>query len=244
MQLYYTQIGGSMRGKLIVIEGTDCSGKETQSNRLYDALKNAGMKVAKTGFPQYDTPTGRIVGGPYLGKGYICDGWFPEGAINVDPKVAALYYAADRKYNIGKINALLDNGVNVILDRYSYSNMAHQGGKIEDKQERFEMYDWLDKLEFDLLELPHADIKVFLHMPLRFSIELGKHRTEALDQHEASEDHLRNAERAFLEIADRYGFYTIECADEDVRSRDDIEKDVVSYVMDEINKTDIKNYKI
>ena len=223
-----------MRGKLIVIEGTDCSGKETQSNRLYEALINEGMSVAKMSFPQYDTPTGKIVGGPYLGKSYICEGWFPEGATNVDPKVAALFYAADRKYNIGKINELLDNGTNVILDRYSYSNMAHQGGKIEDKDKRFEMYDWLDKLEFDLLELPHADIKIFLHMPLEFSIMLGKNREEKLDQHEADPNHLRNAERAFLEIASRYGFKTIECADENVRSRDDISKDVISYVMNEL----------
>ena len=231
-----------MKGKLIVIEGTDCSGKETQSNKLMEYLKKNGYSVEKLSFPQYDTPTGKIVGGPYLGKSYICDGWFPEGAINVDPKVASLYYAADRKYNIGKINDLLNQGVNVILDRYIYSNMAHQGGKIIDKDERTEMYDWLEKLEFDLLELPHADIKIFLHMPLKFSIELGKNRTEALDQHEASEDHLRSAERAYLELADRYGFKTIECANEEVRSRDDIFKDVISYVVDEISKNDIRNY--
>ena len=55
---------------------------------------------------------------------------------------------------------LLDNGYNVILDRYIYSNMAHQGGKIEDKQERYEMYNWLDKLEFELLNLPRPDITI------------------------------------------------------------------------------------
>ena len=223
-----------MKGKLIVIEGTDCSGKETQTNFLLESLKNDGIKVEKFSFPQYDTPTGKIVGGPYLGKSYICDGWFSEGAANVDPKVASLYYAADRKYNIGKINELLDNGVNVILDRYIYSNMAHQGGKIEDDSKRKEMYDWLEKLEFDLLELPHADIKIFLHMPLKFSIELGKNRDEALDQHEADPKHLENAERGYLEIASRYNFKTIECANESVRSREDISKDVISYVKENL----------
>ena len=223
-----------MRGKLIVIEGTDCSGKETQSNRLYDALTNEGIEVEKFSFPQYDTPTGKIVGGPYLGKSYICEGWFSEGASNVDPKVASLYYAADRKYNIGKINELLDNGVNVILDRYIYSNMAHQGGKISDDKKRNEMYDWLEKLEFDLLELPHADIKIFLHMPLKFSIELGKNRAEALDQHEADPKHLENAEKGYLEIASRYNFKIIECAYDTVRSREDISKDVISYVKDNL----------
>ena len=223
-----------MKGKLIVIEGTDCSGKETQSNRLYDVLTNEGIEVEKFSFPQYNTPTGKIVGGPYLGKSYICDGWFSEGASNVDPKVASLYYAADRKYNIGKINELLNNGVNVILDRYIYSNMAHQGGKIIDDKKRNEMYDWLEKLEFDLLELPHADIKIFLHMPLKFSIELGKNRAESLDQHEADPKHLENAEKGYLEIAKRYNFKVIECATDTVRSIEDISKDVISYVKENL----------
>ena len=223
-----------MRGKLIVVEGTDCSGKETQTNKLLDYLKEKNIAVEKFSFPMYDTPTGKIVGGPYLGKSYISSGWFSEGAINVDPMVASLYYAADRKYNIGKINELLDKGVNVILDRYIYSNMAHQGGKIEDAEKRTAMYDWLEKLEFELLGLPHADIKIFLHMPLKFSIELGKNRTEALDEHEADPRHLENAERAFLELASRYNFKTIECANETVRTREDISKDVIDYVANEL----------
>ena len=88
-----------MKGKIIVIEGTDCSGKETQSKKLEEYLKQSGKKCKSFYFPNYESPTGKIVGGPYLGKDYICDGWFDEGAINVDPKVASLYYAADRKYN-------------------------------------------------------------------------------------------------------------------------------------------------
>ena len=155
-----------MRGKLIVIEGTDCSGKETQSNLLLEKLLADNIAVEKKSFPMYDTPTGKIVGGPYLGKEYICDGWFDEGAVNVEPKVAALYYAADRRYNLPKINELLDQGINIILDRYVYSNMAHQGGKIYDMNERMNMYAWLDVLEFKLLELPKPDIAIFLHMPM------------------------------------------------------------------------------
>ena len=85
-------------GKIILIEGTDCSGKETQSKMLIDALKEEGYQVESFDFPHYDSPTGRIIGGPYLGKKEICDGWFPEGAANVDAKVASLYYAADRRY--------------------------------------------------------------------------------------------------------------------------------------------------
>ena len=104
-------------GKLIVVEGTDCSGKETQTNLLIEKLKSNGIKVKKYSFPNYNSPTGRIIGGPYLGKDYICEGWFSEGASNVDAKVSSLYYAADRKYNIGVIEKDLKNGYNVVLDR-------------------------------------------------------------------------------------------------------------------------------
>lgn len=218
-------------GKIIVIEGTDCSGKETQSNLLIEKLKNDGVRIEKFSFPNYNSPTGKIIGGPYLGKSYICDGWFPEGAPNVDPKVSALYYAADRLYNIDKIKFLLDNGVNVILDRYVYSNMAHQGGKLSDKSERLEMYNWLDNLEFNLLDLPRPDIGVFLHMPYELSLSLKKSRVEDLDQNEMDKNHLINAENAFLELANKYDFYTIECnSGERIRTIEEINFDLYKYV--------------
>lgn len=199
-----------IKGKLIVIEGTDCSGKETQSKLLLKRLREDDIKVEELSFPMYNTPTGKIVGGPYLGKESITNGWFDEGATNVDPKVASLYYAADRKYNINKVTELLDNGINVILDRYVYSNMAHQGGKIDDTDERMNMYAWLDVLEFKLLELPRADISLFLHMPLKATLELRKNRTE-LDQAEMDVDHLRKAENAYLELSNIYKWTKIEC---------------------------------
>ena len=226
-----------MCGKLIVIEGTDCSGKETQTKLLVEKLNRTNIKCERFSFPMYDSPTGKIVGGPYLGKEYISEGWFPEGAINVDPKVASLYYAADRKYNINKIIDLINNGVNVILNRYSYSNLAHQGGKIKDKEERFKMYDWLDKLEFDLLELPHADIKVFLHMPYEAALVLKMNREEGMDQHESSREHLIAAENAYLEIASIYNFKTIECNNgEEPRKIEDINDELYNYIKYELNK--------
>ena len=95
-----------MRGKLILIEGTDCSGKETQANKLLEYLNNEGIETVKIGFPDYESPTGKIIGGPYLGKEYICPGWFPEGAVNVSPKVSALYYGADFLYHLSMINEI------------------------------------------------------------------------------------------------------------------------------------------
>lgn len=226
-----------MKGKLIVLEGTDCSGKETQSNLLIEALKQHNISVEKLGFPMYDTPTGKIVGGPYLGKEYICDGWFSEGANNVEPKVAALYYAADRKYNIPKIKALLERGVHVILDRYVYSNMAHQGGKIIDTDERMNMYAWLDVLEFKLLELPKPDIAIFLHMPYEEAMELKKNRPEKADQHESSPEHLKHAENAYLELAQTYKWKTIECVNQvGIKTIPEIHEEVLDYVLKEIQK--------
>ena len=200
-----------MRGRIIVIEGTDCSGKETQTSLLVQKLKRDGQHVERFSFPNYDSPTGMIVGGPYLGKSDISDGWFPEGAINVDPHVAALYYAADRKYNIKYINDLLDNGTDVILDRYVESNMAHQGCKIQDKDERLKLYKWLDTLEYGLLELPKPDLTIFLHMPYKMVLELKKGRI-GHDQHEDSLIHLKTSEEAYLELADMMNQNVVNCA--------------------------------
>ena len=225
-----------MKGKLIVIEGTDCSGKETQM--LIKRLKKEKIKCSTLSFPMYDTPTGRIVGGPYLGKSYICEGWFPEGAPNVDPKVASLYYAADRRYHMDKINKLLNRGINVILDRYSYSNFAHQGGKLKNKNERIDMYKWLDTLEFSLLELPQADIRIFLHMPYKVACTLKKDRAEKPDQHEASKKHLLLAEKTFKEVADLYNFKYIKCnKGSEPRKIEDINNELYEFVYNYLNTT-------
>ena len=125
-----------MKGKLIVIEGTDCSGKETQSNLLVENLNRLGKKTEKYCFPRYTSPTGKIIAGPYLGKPDYGEGYFKEGASNVDPKVASLYFAADRKYNIHEIQEKLDKGINVVVDRYIDSNLAHQASKISSEKER------------------------------------------------------------------------------------------------------------
>lgn len=220
-----------MQGKLIVIEGTDCSGKETQSKKLIKRLKENNICVEQLSFPMYDTPTGQIVGGPYLGKEYFGPGWFPEGADKVEPKVAALYYAADRRYNMDKINQLLNEGTHVILDRYVYSNMAHQGGKIIDTDERMNMYAWLDILEFKLLELPKPDIALFLHMPYEESLILKEGRKELPDELECNETHLRQAENSYLELASVYKWEKIECASNgQIHSIDEIHEEIYTYV--------------
>lgn len=226
-----------MRGRLIVIEGTDCSGKETQSKKLIEHLNSKGRIAKYYSFPMYDTPTGKIIGGPYLGKSYICEGWFPETAPNVDPKVSSLYYAADRLYNIPKIIEELDNGVDVVLDRYFYSNMAHQGGKLKTKRERNSMYNWLYKLEVGFLKLPIPDVRIFIHMPYQASNILKKDRVEAADQLEANIEHLKKAERDYIEIANKFDFKIIECVTnnknitkESIKSIESINEEINKYI--------------
>lgn len=218
-----------MAGKIIVIEGTDCSGKETQTKLLEERLKSKGMKCIKFDFPMYDTPTGRIVSA-YLGRNEELGGIFPEGASNVDPYVSCLYYAADRKYNIAKALKYLEDDYYVLLNRYTTSNLAHQGSKIHDKDERFNMYQWIDKLEYWLLKLPKPDKTIFLHMPYEFSCELQKNRVY-LDEAEKSPEHLQQAELAYIELSELYNWDKVECVkDGKLRTVEDIGDEVLGIV--------------
>lgn len=229
-----------MRGKLIVIEGTDCSGKETQAKLLEKKLKAQNIQAQHLSFPNYDTPTGKIIGTCYLGREELCDkylngenGWFKEGASNVDCLVSSLYYAADRKYNIEKIENLLNSGINVILDRYTFSNMAHQGGKIATQEKRFQFFKKIELLEFELLELPKPDLVVLLYVPYQITMELEKNRGESLDQNEKDKHHLRKAEQTYLELKALYHFKMIECTkDKKMRSIEEINEELEMKVKD------------
>ena len=159
------------RGKIIVIEGTDCSGKETQTKLLVEKLENIGKKVKRISFPMYDTPTGKIIGACLLGKPDMCNnlfkeehGFFPEGGGNVDSLAAIDLYAADRRYNLPKINKLLEEGYIIIIDRYVASNMAHRGGLLERKEDRLKIYKKIELLEYEINELPRPDKTIFLYL--------------------------------------------------------------------------------
>lgn len=219
--------------KIIVIEGTDCSGKETQSKMLLERLNKEGLSSIYMTFPAYQTPTGKIVGGSYLGKESIGPCLFPEGAVNVDAKVASLYYAADRLYNKPVIEENLLNN-NLIIDRYVESNMAHQGSKIMDKEKRYEMYNFLSSLEYDLLKLPRPDITIFLYMPYEQACILKKNRTE-LDQHELNPEHLKHAEECYLELSKLHNYVKIDCVKDGViRTKEDINNEIYEIVKKEI----------
>ncbi len=130
----------------------------------------------------------------------------------------------------------MNQGYVVILDRYTSSNQAHQGSKIHDKDERFNMYQWIDKLEYWLLKLPKADYTIFLHVPCAFTKDLMKNR-KFLDEHEKSLDHLKNAEDAYLELAGLYNWKSIECiSDGKMRSKEEISDEIFNYISSNGNK--------
>ncbi len=217
-------------GKLIVIEGTDCSGKATQSILLKERLLKEGYKCVLFSFPVYDSPTGKIVGGSCFGKPEIGPSFFGDEIINLDPKIATLYFAADRRYNIKDVLKYLEKDYYVILDRYTTSNLAHQGGKIRNKEERFKMYKWIEELEYNLLELPKPDITIFLYVPFKYTKILSAKR-EYLDVLEKDENYIKNSEKAYIELANMYNWKTITCIkNNDLRSIEDIGNDIFNFI--------------
>ncbi len=223
------------KGKLIVIEGTNCIGKETQSKLLVKNLKKEGYKAINFSFPNYKSPTGKIIGDAYLGKNG--QSFFSEGSANVNPKISSLYYAADRLYNIDIINKYLEDGFIVVLNRYVESNMAYEGGKIKDIKARNMMYEWLDNLEFVLLELPRPDLVIYLYLPYEYVLKIKNQRGEP-----TNEDILRMSEIAYFELAEIYEYHKINCLkDNNIRSINDIANEInktvkINLEMDENNE--------
>ena len=226
------------KGKIIVIEGTDGSGKETQSKKLYEYFKSIGKKVAYFSFPMYETATGKIVGGPYLGKGEICESYFFEGSSKVDPLVSSLYYAADRRYNfLNTINDEIKKNDIIILDRYTTSNMGHQAGKAKDEEEFFKIINFIETVEYDLCELPIPDEVIFLHMPSRASVDLRKDR-KFTDGNESDFNHILKAEEAYVKLARLKNWEYINCLKNsiyndvnDIKSIDEIHEEIKKLVL-------------
>lgn len=211
------------KGKLIVIEGTDCSGKQTQTDLLIKNLKKSGFKAISFSFPNYDSPTGKIISDTYLDNN---NSYFKEGIENVNPKISSLYYAADRVYNIKLINEYLEKDYIVVLNRYVESNMAFQGGKIKDIKLRNMMYEWLDNLEFVLLDLPRPDLVLFLYLPYEYVCTLKEKRGKKVNVNT-----LRMAEIAYQELASIYEYQKINCyKNNEFRSIEEIGKEIFANV--------------
>ncbi len=215
------------------IEGIDGSGKETQSKELKKRLEEVGLKVLAISFPFYHTPTGKIVGGAFQGKPEICQSFF-EDSTKVDPKVASLYYAADRVANIPKFEET-DYDV-VIFDRFAFSSMAYQGAKYDNLEERHCLYNFIERLEFGVCELPRPNQTILLRVDPEISLRLIKERNK-LDHHEKNGDYIRNSAMVYEELATLFGFSVINCSENgQMRTIDDVSDqlyDVVVYLLDE-----------
>lgn len=227
------------KGKLIVIEGTDCSGKETQTNKLVERLLNKNIKVERFSFPNYDSPTGKIIGACLLGKPAMTEellknnsSFFPEGGGNIDPLAACDLYAADRRYNLPVLNKMLEENEIVIIDRYVTSNMAHRGGLLNRKEERLKIYEKIDKLEYDINELPRPDKTILLYLPLEYAKILKQKRKELPDEVEKNEEYLKRGEEAYLELAELYNYDVINCSlDNNIRTIDDINDELYEKII-------------
>jgi len=152
------------RGKLIVIDGIDGSGKATQAKLLLEKFEQLKILVKTIDFPRYhDNFFGKLIG-EYLSGRY---GDF----IQVDPRLASVLYAADRFESSQQIEDWLREGYLVIADRYVSANQIHQGGKIKNPKNRQAFLTWLDELEYGIFKIPRPDLVIYLDVPFEVSRE-------------------------------------------------------------------------
>ena len=214
-------------GKIIVIEGVNDSGKETQSKLLAKTLKQEGYKVVEFSFPMYKSPTGKIFKDCVLGKNG--NGYFEEGYENLDPYVVCLYTAADRKYHKEKIEKYLKNDYIVILNRYTSSNMAHQGSRYSDSEERFYMYQWIDKLEYWLLKLPKPDCTILLKVPAKYLNQLSEKQVAFNFQEDIFDQD--SVLKAYIELSELYNWDSIDCVSNNkMKSGEEIHEEIMKIV--------------
>lgn len=203
-----------MKGKLIVIDGTDGAGKATQTKLLVDRLSGEGYKVEIADFPQYGKKSAALV------EEYL-NGKFGD-ARSVGPYRASIFYACDRYAASFQIVKWLNEGKIVISNRYVSANMGHQTGKIKDKGERDRFLEWLRDLEFNIFGIPKPDLNLLLYVPPKIGQQLVDkkgHRDyvggEKRDIHEADIEHLKDAAEAYLYVANKHSWPVINCAPND-----------------------------
>jgi len=193
------------RGALIAIEGTDGSGKATQVSKLKDRFGQYKIPIFTIGFPRYDTPTGKVV------RAYL-QGEFGDPT-KIDPKLAAVLYAADRAAASDLINECLASGTNVLCDRYIGSNLAHQGAKLPE-QDREGFIRWNEEYEFCGLKIPIPDLTVCLHVPREETLRAMEKQERQKDGHEANLDYQQKVVETYLWLARKASDWKlIDCMD-------------------------------
>lgn len=217
-----------MRGKLIVFEGTDGSGKATQTQLLCQRLEQEGIDFRKIDFPRYGKPSAAMV------QEYL-DGNLGKKPGDVNAYAASMFYAMDRyasyKQDWGEF---YEQGGLIAADRYTTSNAVHQASKLPD-EERDAYLKWLFHTEYELLGLPEPDLVIYLDMPTEITERMMRHREQATgthaDIHEQDETYLQKCRANAREVVRTCGWSVVNCAKGDQpRTPQDIHEEVYELV--------------
>jgi len=182
----------------IVVEGTDGSGKATQVDLLAKRLVEAGHKVALFDFPRYNEPSSHFVK-EYLNGKY-------GSAESIGPYTGSMFYALDRYAASPSIRKALSDGCIVLANRFSGSNMAHQGTKFAHAEERRGFFIWLDNLEFQMLGVPRPTKSFVLRVPAETAQKLVDNKAKRSytdkkrDIHEASLTHMQKSVEVYDDL--------------------------------------------
>ncbi len=213
---------------LIAIDGTDGSGKKTQTDLLFNYYKKMGKNVIELSFPDYADNSSTLV------KMYL-NGQFGSDPEDTGPYAASLFFAVDRYASFKRKweNEYNSQNTVILLNRYTTSNAVHQLSKIDGEKEKEEFLAWLWDLEFVKLGLPVPDITIYLNMPLEASIKLIQERSEITgikkDIHELSENHLKKSRNAAAFAAEKWNWETIICGEgEKIFSIEEIHEQIVN----------------
>jgi dTMP kinase len=189
--------------KLIVIEGLDGAGKSTQIGMLKDWFAEKGLQCRYIHFPRTDAPWfGELIARFLRGEYGDID--------QVDPYLVAMLYAGDRKDAAHLIEAWLEEQYHVILDRYTYSNIAYQCAKLPSPEEATKLREWILMLEFRHFAIPRPDINIFLDVPFRFTAEKLRDQRHGDDRnylrgnrdiHESSLDFQKRVRDVYISVA-------------------------------------------
>ncbi len=216
------------KGKLIVIDGLDGSGKATQTKLLVSRLKKEGYRTAVTDFPQYYSSFFGKMAGRYL-KGEF------GTAQQVSPYLASMLFALDRWEAKDKLQRWLAEGRVVISNRYVTANQIHQAGKIRGKREKQKFMKWLEDLEYHVLGIPKPNKVIFLHVPYRVGQRLVEKKGTRKyvggakkDIHESSRRHLTDAQQQVFDLVKHSAKWTrVDCMEgATLLSRQDIHERV------------------
>lgn len=199
------------KGLFVVIEGTDGSGKGTQFKLLKERLENEGHDVATFDFPQYDNESSYFVK-QYLNGNY-------GSSDDVGPYTGSLFYALDRYQAASSMKQALSKGKVVLCNRFTGSNMAHQGTKFSHPEERKGYFIWLDNLEFEMLGIPRPTKNFVLRVPAEIAQQLvdkkekRNYTDKKRDIHEADIKHLQTAVEVYDDLCELFpkDFERIDC---------------------------------